>query len=81
MKNDMKQYDELTYDEKVALLKDALDKWKKNEKPYDNLENKYHVAGWCLTVYYKESNNLELPTTTPAEWQQDIYDIIKTLDV
>jgi len=76
----MKQYNELSYEEKVELLKDALDKWKKGEQPYKNLINKFHVAGWCLMEYYKDSNNLELTTTTPAEWQDDIYGIMKTLD-
>lgn len=76
----MKQYDELSYEEKVELLTDALDKWKRNEQPYKNLKNKFHVAGWCLMEYYKDSNNLELTTTTPAEWQDDIYGIMKTLD-
>lgn len=56
----MKQCDELTYDEKVELLKDALDKWKRDEEPYKNLENKFHVADWCFMEYYKEFNNFEL---------------------
>ena len=82
IKDIMKQYDELSYEEKVELLKDALDKWKRHEEgPYKNLLNKYHVAGWCLMEYYRDSNNLELTTTPPAEWQQDLFDIMKTLDV
>lgn len=80
----MKQYDELSYEEKVELLKDALDKWKRHEEgPYKNLLNKYHVAGICLWLYYIESNNLELTVTVnpPAEWQEDICGIMKTLDI
>lgn len=78
----MKQYNELTYEEKVGLLQDALNKWKDHDKEYEPFDNKYTVGGWCLHEYYNKSKNHEWYEyeTPPAEFQQDFYSIITTLD-
>ena len=74
----MKDWGNLSVEEKTEYLRDALVKWRSKEEPYACFTNKWSTCYYAEMLYY---NKFKFPfKSVPSELQHETKEIIRRLD-